>query len=131
MDPLEGETSEFFRLHWPAEWGQRPEWSPVWDMRSGIQNAQLSGVYALLGGPGVLYVGKGDRAMEAGVARRLSAHVIDTLARGGPYAIKPVWKDRGVTELRTLAMQPSHQYLIPALESFLIERLRPALNRRR
>lgn len=78
-----------------------------------------------------MYVGKGERDIPSGIARRLLAHVIKPVARGGPYVFQKKWKERGVTAIHTLGVEPDRQYLIPALESYLIVAFRPVFNLRR
>ena len=129
LPQLDLATNEFFSLHWPESWGQAPGWSSRWDMQTGILNPKLPGTYALSNASGtLLYVGKGSQKADAGIARRLLNHVVRPIKSRGPYVLVDNWSIRGVDTIHTLGFLPAHAYMIPALESFLIDRLKPKYN---
>jgi hypothetical protein len=129
ISQLQHETAAFFKLHWPSHWGAPPVWSGSWDMQTGIANPKLAGAYALFLDNGeVGYVGKGSRKADAGVARRLTSHVVKSIKPKGPYQIVPIWAERGVTSIRTIGFADDCAYLAVALESFLIKKLQPQFN---
>ncbi|MEJ8837701.1 hypothetical protein [Ramlibacter sp. AN1133] len=133
LDELRSATDAFFTLHWPQAWGCAPRWSDRWSMQTAIPQPQLPGVYAMARDETVVYIGKGEREIPAGLGIRLAAHVIRAVRRGGPYTLREKWQAAGVTGVYTLAIASERQYLIPALESYLIGHPpgRPEMNQRR
>ena len=129
LDQVRSETTEFFGLHWPQEWGPAPQWSDRWDLTTGSKDNERAGCYLLIDSKGALvYIGKASqRSSDGSLARRLLGHVIRPIRRGGPYEIK-IDKWPTVTDIHTLAFEEDRAYLAVSLEAFLIRRLKPERN---
>jgi hypothetical protein len=134
---LERETAQFFRRHWvEAEIGAKP---PVWKHNptsgriSDMPDYEKGGVYALVEGESVIYVGVGTsrhpkKNRERGIVRRLfNDHVLCRLPGG--YELKREWPT--VTAVLTLGFEKDQTCLALALEDYLIEKLGPARNKKK
>lgn len=130
---LEEETRIFFDLH-----GGKMEtltWNFSWDGRGAIPNHEFDGVYALLRGETLLYIGVGaghghDTQKKHGLRKRLLAHVLEITASDADvsYTLEQRWRNAGVDKIATLGFPPEISYLACALEHYLIAKLDPPEN---
>lgn len=134
VDQLIEKTGIFFRRHW-RESEPCPEWRFDWEWSGPVPNYLLGGVYSLLAGDRVVYVGLGNSRgggiyQERGISRRLEAHVLDLAPEGSEasYIPKSRWQTIGVTSLGTIGFPAELSYLAPALEDYLIGELSPSEN---
>lgn len=103
--------------------------------RSRSPEYALGGLYALLAGNTVIYIGLGNSRgggiyQERGISRRLGAHVLSLAPEGceKSYVLQPRWQAAGVTDIGTIGFPAGLSYLAPALEDFLIGELNPPEN---
>lgn len=134
---LQEASRVFFARHWqsdeglghPPEW---QEWSPF--LFGTVPNNGLGGCYALFESDALVYVGLGASRGNVtypgyGITRRLMGHVISADKNRGKAwsALKPDWLN--VTAIYTIGLPSEVVYLAPALESYLIRKLKPPQNR--
>ena len=125
-------TNLFFTRHWSEEISA-PIWDFSWRFQGAIPNYLLGGVYALLRGEEVVYLGLGISKgggiyKDRGISRSLQSHVYKRDDTPTGYTLKPHWRDKGITTVATLGFDQDRSYLAPALENFLINSLRPSSN---
>lgn len=139
LDALHTRTTAFLDLHWP-EGEPRPEWSAPWRFVGTIPNQELQGVYALVHGDDVVYVGVGagenpGRYEGAGLGNRLHKYWRTdkddprTAEGESRYVPSDVWGD--VTEtpaIVTIGLPPGQAALAYELERYLIRELKPERN---
>ena len=137
---LRATTEAFLDLHWPAGEG-RPEWSEPWAFVGTIPNQEAKGIYALVHGEAVVYIGVGagrgsGQYKNAGLGSRLHRywrkHPTEPLTVSGEtrYVPSKVWGDvTEATTIVTLGLPLDRFYLAYALEPFLISKLKPERNR--
>ena len=127
-------TEDFFAKHWAVK-EEIPQWDFSWEWKGPVPNYLLGGVYALLKGDDVLYVGLGNSRgggiyKDRGISRRLMSHVTRSAPAGSPVdsILRERWFDAGVDKVATIGFKQEFNYLAPALEDFLIGRPSPAEN---
>ena len=127
-------TRSFFSKHWGSE-APLPQWDFSWEWRGPVPNYLVGGVYALLKGDEVLYVGLGNSRgggiyQDRGISRRLMAHVIKAAPSCSTKdsILRERWEAVGATRVATLGFPKELNYLAPALEDFLIGKLNPPEN---
>lgn len=132
-EDLEEETKIFFDLHGSSMTALR--WNFSWDGRGAIPNHEFDGVYALLRGETLLYIGVGaghdhDTLKKYGLRKRLLAHVLEVAPTNSdvPYILEQRWRNAGVDKIATLGFPPEVSYLACALEHYLIAKLDPPEN---
>ena len=128
-------TQEFFSKHWGIE-DSSPQWDFSWDWCGPVPNYLVGGVYALLKGNEVLYVGLGNSRgggiyQDRGISRRLMAHVTLSSPKGSPVdsVLRERWIKVGIDKIATIGFPQQYNYLAPALEDFLIGHLGPVENK--
>ena len=129
MDQLIQETSAFFNRHWYGELPV-PEWNFDWNWKGPVPNYLLGGLYALFSDESLVYIGLGRSSVARGISARLESHVLAISGEGDSYGYVPQekWKRLGVNRLATIGFPPEFSYLSPALEDYLIGRLKPSAN---
>lgn len=128
-------SKDFFDKHWGVH-GDVPQWDFSWRWNGAVPNYLLGGLYALLSGDRLIYIGLGASRggglyQERGISRRLIAHVISSAAdrnAGRDYVLQSRWDDLGVDVVATIGFPLEYAYLAPALEDYLIGRLNPPEN---
>ncbi len=139
LQDLHTRTTDFLVLHWPKGEPQ-PEWSAPWTFVGTIPNQELQGVYALVHGDDVVYVGVGagknpGQYEGAGLGRRLHNYwrrdTADPRTAEGEsrYVPSDVWGD--VTEtpaIVTIGLPADRADLAYELEAYLIRELKPERN---
>jgi hypothetical protein len=136
LEKLIEATSGFFGLHWsPEQLGEPPGWR-LWEtfLEGSVPGYQYGGCYALFEGNRLTYIGLGVSRggglyQQHGLSRRIMAHVYRSDHARGPNCLRLHEKWLRTTGLYTLAF-PEHEYLAPALESYLIRDLQPPRNAR-
>lgn len=133
-------TREFFARHWAMGEipGAPPEWSAPWRFRGPLPNADRQGVWALLRGDEVVYIGAGagrqaSTDLEQGLRGTLRPKGRKRASAPGErqYDLAQRWAERGVDALITLGFPEKYAYLALACEAFLLGDLRPEFNRER
>ena len=139
LESLHARTTAFLDLHWP-EGEPRPEWSAPWTFVGTIPNQERQGVYALVHGEDVVYIGVGagenpGRYEGAGLGNRLHNYwrrdSTDPRTADGEsrYVPSDVWGE--VTEtpaIVTIGFTPDRASLANGLEAYLIRELKPERN---
>ena len=97
------------------------------EFASSYPGAANAGVYVFLSADDVvLYVGKAS----VGLGARLGAHFrYSDSDRNAGYATDPEFRNAGIAVIRTIRVDPGHEFEAGAIESFLIGRLQPPLNK--
>ncbi|MBS1156754.1 MAG: hypothetical protein H6R07_2678 [Proteobacteria bacterium] len=132
-DSLVQETGNFFDLHGGNM--ATPAWDFSWDGCGAIPNHELDGVYALLSGETLVFVGLGaghsyGSQKKHGIRKRLLAHVLEVAPADTDvnYILEQRWRNAGVDRIATLGFPPETSYLACALEHYLIAKLDPPEN---
>lgn len=126
-------TEDFFRLHWGLGFPP-PPWDFSWNWHGAVPNYRLAGVYALLRGDELLYIGLGASRgggiyQDRGLSRRLMSHVfLRDRSNSTGYLPREKWKALKVDVVGTIGFPQEANYLAPALEDYLIGRLTPPQN---
>jgi hypothetical protein len=141
INELKSLTKEFFRRHLYKENGKitAPQWSDYWTFDGQLHNNATHGCYAFLKGDEVYYIGmalnKGLVGYEKhSLGSRISNYwrVNKELSKMlGTRKYKPTdnLHQNGITSIITLPFENSGQeYLIPALEVYLITEMKPVMN---
>ena len=136
LEKLVEATVAFFRMHWSRDQlGEPPMWE-CWEtfLEGPVPGYQYGGCYALFEGAHLTYIGLGASRgggiyQQHGLSRRLMAHVYRSDRARWPASLRLHEKWSGTTGLYTLAF-PEHEYVAPALESYLIRQLQPPRNAR-
>lgn len=127
-------TQEFFSMHWNIT-EAIPEWDFSWNYMGPVPNYLLGGVYALLKGDEVIYIGLGISRgsgiyKDRGLSRRLMAHVCHAAPKG--YTTDVIllerWLSMGVDKVATIGFSEKRNYMAAALEDYLIGCLNPTAN---
>lgn len=99
-------------------------------MAEGHPNHKYPGCYALFDATDqLLYIGTASRRYTGDLARRLLAHVIRPIAKGGPYAFSEKWKPIA-RKIHTISFSKEFGYMASALEQFLIREHPTTFNKR-
>lgn len=95
-----------------------------------MPNYLLGGLYALFSDDKLVYIGLGRGGPERGISARLESHVLIISKQDGDYRYIPQqkWSDLGVNRLATIGFPVEFSYLSPALEDYLIDKLKPPAN---
>ncbi len=130
-------TSTFFELHWNAAIINMapPAWSDAWKLpgAGSWPNHTKQGVYALLKGSDVIYVGvaasTGSGIYEgAGLGARLKNYLMrDPNSKSEAWIARDDWKD--IDSLMTIGFEKGYGHLAYALEPYLIDKLDPLRNK--
>lgn len=123
------ETREFFHRHWSGS-EPVPVWQFGWEWRGAVPNHLLAGLYALFSDDSLIYIGLGRSGKERGISARLESHVLRISKDNSDYRYIPQqkWSDLGVNRLATIGFPSEFSYLSPALEDYLIDKLKPPGN---
>lgn len=123
------ETEEFFNRHWSSN-KPAPEWCFGWEWKGPVPNHLFAGLYALFKDDLLVYIGLGRSGSERGISARLESHVLKISRDNNDYRYIPQkkWSDLGVNKLATIGFPSEFSYLSPALEDFLIAKLKPPAN---
>jgi len=127
MDSLIQETAEFFNRHWYGDLPV-PEWNFNWNWQGPVPNYLLGGLYALFRDDSLIYIGLGRSGESRGISARLVSHVLKSSDKSEGYIPRDKWQQLGVNKLATIGFPPELSYLAPALEDYLISRLKPSAN---
>ncbi len=141
INELKSLTEEFFRRHWykENEGPTIPQWSEYWKFDGELYNNTSHGCYAFLKGDEVCYIGMAMNKGLAGYATHSLGSRISNYWRVdkeiskslGTRKYKPTENlQKGeITSIITLPFPVGHQeYLILALEVYLINRMQPVMN---
>ena len=140
IERLQQLTREFFARHWAMGEipGNPPDWSAPWHFRGPLPSADRQGVYALLRGDEVVYIGSGAGREAGADLEHGLRHIVrakrgkrGSLANERPCELAERWAAQGIDALLTLGLPEKYAYLALALEAFLLGDLRPEFNRRR
>lgn len=128
------QTEEFFSMHWGIE-ENSPSWDFSWGLTGPVPNYLLGGVYALLKGEKVIYIGLGASRgggiyHNRGLSRRLMSHVCRSAPNESKYdyVLMERWVKLGVDKVATIGFPENRNYLAVALEDFLIGNIKPIEN---
>jgi hypothetical protein len=127
-------TNLFFSMHWNIE-EEKPSWDFTWNFIGPVPNYLLGGVYALLRGEEVIYIGLGASRgsgiyKDRGISRRLMSHVCLSAPKNSEFSVvlRERWQILKIDKVATLGFSPERNYLAAALEDFLISGINPIAN---
>lgn len=136
LQELEKQTEEFFRMHWFIDSKSttphipKPEWSEKWLFIGELPNNSMKGCYSWLNQDNeVIYIGSA-LSKENALGSRISNYwTYNDRIENDKRVYSPTNNllQNGVSSIITLPFK-EQEYLVAALEIYLIQTLQPRLN---